>query len=70
MEENNSTKVSATLGYTLNLGNFQSLRVDLGVVDQVRQGETTGDAMGRVYTFVENQVIQKVKDAKESLLED
>jgi non-canonical (house-cleaning) NTP pyrophosphatase len=70
MEENNSTKVSATLGYTLNLGNFQSLRVDLGVVDNVRQGETTGDAMDRVYTFVENQVIQKVKDAKESLLED
>jgi len=70
MEENNSTKVSATLGYTLNLGNFQSLRVDLGVVDQVRQGENTSDAMDRVYTFVENQVIQKVKDAKESLLED
>jgi hypothetical protein len=70
MEENNSTKVSATLGYTLNLGNFQSLRVDLGVVDNVRQGETTNDAMDRVYTFVENQVIQKVKDAKESLLED
>jgi hypothetical protein len=70
MEENNSTKVSATLGYTLNLGNFQSLRVDLGVVDQVRQGETTNDAMDRVYTFVENQVIQKVKDAKESLIED
>ena len=70
MEENNSTKVSATLGYTLNLGNFQSLRVDLGVVDHVRQGETTNDAMDRVYAFVENQVIQKVKDAKESLLED
>jgi hypothetical protein len=70
MEENNSTKVSATLGYTLNLGNFQSLRVDLGVVDHVRQGETTNDAMDRVYAFVENQVIQKVKDAKESLIED
>jgi hypothetical protein len=70
MEENNSTKVSATLGKKLNLGNFQSLRVDLGVVDYVRQGETTGDAMDRVYTFVENQVIQKVKDAKESLIEE
>jgi hypothetical protein len=70
MEENNSTRVSATLGYTLNLGNFQSLRVDLGVVDFVRNEETTDDAMNRVYTFVENQVIQKVKDAKESLLED
>ena len=70
MEENNSTKVSATLGYTLNLGNFQSLRVDLGVVDYVRNGETTNDAMNRVYTFVENQVIEKVKDAKESLVEE
>ena len=70
MEENNSTKVSATLGYTLNLGNFQSLRVDLGVVDFVRNEETATDAMNRVYTFVEDQVIQKVKDAKESLLEE
>ena len=70
MDENNSTKVSATLGYTLNLGNFQSLRVDLGVVDFVRNEETASDAMNRVYTFVEDQVIQKVKDAKESLLEE
>jgi hypothetical protein len=70
MEEKNTTKVSATLGYTLNLGNFQSLRVDLGVVDYVRDSETTNDAMNRVYTFVENQVIEKVKDAKESLVEE
>ena len=70
MEEKNETKVSATLGYTLNLGNFQSLRVDLGVVDYVRNGETTSDAMDRVYNFVENQVIDKVKEAKESLVEE
>jgi hypothetical protein len=70
MEERNETKVSATLGYTLNLGNFQSLRVDLGVVDYVRNGETTSDAMDRVYNFVENQVIDKVKEAKESLVEE
>ena len=67
---NESTKVSATLGYTLNLGNFQSLRVDLGVVDYVRDGENTSDAMNRVYLFVENQVVEKVKDAKESLIEE
>lgn len=70
MEGTNETKISATLGYTLNLGNFQSLRVDLGVVDYVRNGETTGEAMNRVYTFVENQVIDKVKEAKESLVEE
>ena len=70
MENIKETKVSATLGYTLNLGNFQSLRVDLGVTDYVRDGETTNDAMNRVYLFVENQVVEKVKDAKESLIEE
>lgn len=65
--ENKETKVSATLGYTLNLGNFQSLRVDLGVVDHVRDGETTKDAMDRVYAFVENQVVEKVNQGREAL---
>ena len=68
--ENKETKVSATLGYTLNLGNFQSLRVDLGVVDHVREGETTKDAMDRVYNFVENQVVEKVNQGKEALAEE
>ena len=42
--ENNSTKVNVTLGYTLNLGNFQSLRLDLGVIDNKREDETTDQA--------------------------
>ena len=67
---NDQTKISATLGYTLNLGNFQSLRVDLGVVDHVREGESTKDAMDRVYTFVEAEVIQKVQDSREALVEE
>jgi len=68
--ENENTKVSVTLGYTLNLGNFQSLRVDLGVVDQTRKEETVQEAMDRVYGFVEQQVIEKVKEAKDSLVEE
>jgi hypothetical protein len=70
VEERNETKVSVTLGYTLNLGNFQSLRVDLGVVDHVRDGETTNDAMDRVYDFVEAKVIQKVQEAKAEISEE
>ena len=38
------TKVSVTLGYTLNLGNFQSLRMDLGVTDSRRDGENVDQA--------------------------
>jgi hypothetical protein len=63
----NSTSVTVNLGYTLNLGNFQSLRVDLGCTDFVREGEEKEAAMDRVYNFVEAQVIQKVSDAKREL---
>ncbi len=42
--ENESTKVSVTLGYTLNLGNFQSLRLDLGIVESRKNGETIDQA--------------------------
>ena len=70
MEQRNDTRVSATLGYTLNLGNFQSLRVDLGVVDSVRDGETTNDAMNRVYDFVEAKVVEKVQEAKAEISEE
>ena len=70
MEERNETKVNVTLGYTLNLGNFQSLTVDLGVVDHVRDGETTNDAMNRVYDFVEAKVIEKVQEAKAEIVEE
>lgn len=59
--------VSATLGYTLNLGNFQSLRVDLGYTDFVRSDETPEQAMLRVYTFVEDQVGNRLADAKKEL---
>ena len=58
------TKVSVTLGYTLNLGNFQSLRLDLGVVDSKRDGENIDQAFERVYKFVEDKLTEKVAEAK------
>ena len=66
--EKESTKVSVTLGYTLNLGNFQSLRVDLGVIDNVRNDENTEQAINRVYDFVESKVVEKVNEAKAELV--
>jgi hypothetical protein len=63
------TKVSVTLGYTLNLGNFQSLRLDLGVVDSKREGENTDQAFERVYKFVEDKLAAKIAEAKVELEE-
>jgi hypothetical protein len=61
--ENENTKVKVALGYTLNLGNFQSLRIDLEVSDNKREAETTNEAFERVYEFVENKLAEKVKEA-------
>jgi hypothetical protein len=67
--ENDSTKVSVTLGYTLNLGNFQSLRLDLGVVDNKRDGENTEQAFERVYKFVEDKLTEKIQEAQSEAAE-
>ena len=61
--ENDSTKVKIALGYTLNLGNFQSLRIDLEVQDTKRDGENTNEAFERVYSYVEEKLAEKVKEA-------
>jgi len=58
------TKVSVTLGYTLNLGNFQSLRLDLGIIDSKRDGENTDQAFERVYKFVEDKLTAKIVEAQ------
>ena len=67
--ENESTKINVTLGYTLNLGNFQSLRLDLGVVDSARNGETADQAFERVYKFVEDKLTDKIREAQEEASE-
>jgi hypothetical protein len=61
--ENESTKVTVGLGYTLNLGNFQSLRIDLSITDNKREGENTSEAFERVYAFVEKKLTEKVAEA-------
>lgn len=61
------TNVSVTLGYTLNLGNFQSLRLDLGCTDWVRDGENVDAATDRVYKFVEDKLVKKIAEAQKEL---
>jgi hypothetical protein len=61
---NEQTNVTVGLGYTLNLGNFQSLRIDISISDGKRDGETTSDAFDRVYSFVETKLGEKVREAQ------
>lgn len=61
------TKVQWSLGYTMNLGNFESLRLDVQVSDYVRDNETTQQASDRVYKFTEEQLQAKVVEAKQEI---
>lgn len=62
-----TTKVQWSLGFTMNTGNFQSLRIDCQVQDSVRDGESTKEASDRIYGFVEEQLTTKLNEAKEEL---
>ena len=61
-----STEVQWSIGYTANLGNFQSLRLDVSVKDSTREGESVKQASERVYRFAESELAKKVVEAKEA----
>jgi argininosuccinate lyase len=44
-----------------------SIKIGIGVEDDVRQGETVDAATERVYTFVENKLIEKTQEVEEEL---
>ena len=61
------TKVSWNLGFTHNLGNFQSIRIDCSVTDSQRGDESVKELSNRVYAFVEKELVEKVNEAKAEL---
>jgi hypothetical protein len=62
-----NTSVRVELQYVRNLGNYESLRVSIGVEDFVRDGETVDTATERVYSFVEGKVVDKVSEMEREL---
>lgn len=61
------TKVKVDLSFTRNLGNYESIKIGIGVEDNVRPGENVDTATERVYKFVEEKLIQKTQEVEEEL---
>lgn len=61
-----STGITWSIGYTHNMGNFQSLRLDVSVNDFTRDGESVAQASERVYRFAEQELVKKIEEAKEA----
>lgn len=62
-----TTKVKVDLSFTRNLGNYESIKIGIGVEDDVRAGENVDSATERVYQFVETKLIEKTREVEEEL---
>ena len=62
-----NTSVRVALEFVRNLGNYESIRISIGVEDAVRQGETVDQATERVYAFVEDKLIEKSNEVETEL---
>jgi hypothetical protein len=62
------TKVRVELKWVRNLGNYESIHIDIGVEDHVRDIDANTDvAVDRVYDFVLSKLIEKVTKIEEDL---
>jgi hypothetical protein len=64
---NEPTRVKVDLSFTRNLGNYESIKIGIGVEDSIRNGENVESATERVYKFVEDKLIQKTREVEEEL---
>lgn len=63
MEE---TKIRWSLGYTVNTGDFEFLRVDCSIEDHIRANEEFAQANERIYKTVEGQLLARVNEARQT----
>jgi hypothetical protein len=64
----NQTSIKVDLQFTRNLGNYESLKVGIGIEDFQRPTETIDEATNRVYNFVEKKLMEKVNEIEEELI--
>lgn len=57
-----AARVTFSVGYTKNMGDFNSLRVDVGLSDSVQEGETLEEASDRVYSFVSEELVKRIEN--------
>ena len=62
-----TTRVKVDLSFTRNLGNYESIKIGVGIEDDLRSGENVDTATERVYKFVEDKLIQKSREVEEEL---
>lgn len=59
--------VEVSIGFTKNLGDFNSLRFDLRTRQPVRPGETWQEAMDREYDELERKFIENIREIERQI---
>jgi hypothetical protein len=49
------------------MGNFNSMRVDIGVEDDLRQDEDVEQGFNRVYDYIEKKLLEKVDETEKEI---
>lgn len=62
-----NTRVIVNLGWTRNMGNFNSMRVDIGVEDDLRDNENVEAGFNRVYNYIEKKLLEKVDETEKEI---
>ena len=70
LEKHGSSKHQSfgiSVGATLNMGDYQSLRVDVWLSDEVQEGETRPEAFERVNEILQAELKRVVETTQENL---
>lgn len=62
-----ATKIKVQLGYTVNMKQYESLRVDFGIEDDLRADEQVQQGIDRVRAVVEQNLTDTVAEVRQSL---
>lgn len=60
-------RVRVNMGFTRNVGNYESMRIEVGLEGSANEGEKAGEAFDRVYKFVEAKLVEKFALTEETL---
>jgi hypothetical protein len=58
--------VRVSAGYTMNLGNFESLRFEYEVTDTIKDAEATDEAITRVEELVNARLVRRIKEESDA----
>lgn len=66
-EAEKSDEIWVSMGVTINTGNYSSYKVDAGKRIVIQKDETDDQAWERLWSDVDNQLSEKVAEAKADL---